>query len=240
MSRPFDPDKFPCGHPRVPENMGHARECRTCRRRRARVTRRALTAARTRCYRGHEYTPESSYVDAGGRRRCRLCEGITDRRRDPQFREPVLTDLKRFRRWLVSWLAEGTMSGREVYEAAQLHSKMFYGVCTGARKTLPVSALDAILCAVGEPGLLPCFYSASGGRLAPLPKRHARRRFKRSSRCSSGDRCPRQAGHGPNGWFCEHHGAELERIAAELYPRSKAARDQRRRAFVKGREVVAR
>lgn len=53
------------------------------------------------------------------------------------------------------------------------------------------------------------------------------------SRCRSGDDCARRAGHGPNGRFCEYHGAELDRIFAELHSahlkRSEIATERSRR-----------
>lgn len=48
----------------------------------------ALNARKTHCPRGHEYTPENTYVKPSGRRRCRACNGAADkiRQRDKRAR----------------------------------------------------------------------------------------------------------------------------------------------------------
>lgn len=43
--------------------------------------RRGLLGSRTACINGHEYTPENTFIERNGKRRCRTCQRATDRRR---------------------------------------------------------------------------------------------------------------------------------------------------------------
>lgn len=43
----------------------------------------ARNAAATSCVRGHEFTPENTYIYPSGARECRTCQREHDRRRDP-------------------------------------------------------------------------------------------------------------------------------------------------------------
>ena len=95
--------------------------------------------------------------------------------------------------------------------------------------------LDAAGCPDQWYALYPTVDGAEIPRLFTTAKR--RRQTAPPGTCRSGDNCARPAGHGPTGRFCEHHGAELDRIFAELNPTSEQARDfneRRRKAFVNG------
>lgn len=46
----------------------------------------AVNARKTHCKRGHEFTPENTYVWGGGHRQCRACNAERERRRPPRDR----------------------------------------------------------------------------------------------------------------------------------------------------------
>lgn len=49
-----------------------------------------VNAQRTHCQRGHEFTPENTYVTPNGRRQCRTCQRARDRRRAADDRLPAV------------------------------------------------------------------------------------------------------------------------------------------------------
>lgn len=76
-----------------------------------------------------------------------------------------------------------------------------------------------------------------GDEAAPVVPTVKRQPKSGMGRCRSGDGCARDAGRGPNGRFCEHHGLELDRVFAALNPTAEQQPDfdkRRRRAFVNG------
>ena len=185
------------------------------------------------CRNGHPAS--QAFLDSLGRRQCRQCRKDASARyaADPGGR---VTNVKRLQDWLVAWLGDHDVTGRALAEKVGVHERVIYAICTGERKYVNLDTLDGILCATGQPGLLGCFFSPNGGRLEPLPppRNRPRRNAIPAGRCRSGDRCPRRDGHGPDGRFCVHHGAELDRIAEVINPQGKKARDHQRRAFAKG------
>lgn len=48
-----------------------------------------MGAARTHCVHGHLYTPDTTYRDPNGRRRCRACARVRDRQPERQNRKGV-------------------------------------------------------------------------------------------------------------------------------------------------------
>ncbi|HZL17753.1 MAG TPA: hypothetical protein VFG23_08410 [Polyangia bacterium] len=57
-------------------------------------------------------------------------------------------------------------------------------------------------------------------------------------RCRSGDDCAHVAGHGPNGRFCEHHGAELDRIFAVMQAEHLERSEVAKARSARGRQAV--
>lgn len=231
-----DNPTFPCGHPRTPENTSTppsanpGGRCRQCQRDRGKKLKK-----RTHCHRGHKLTPENAYVDSRGYRLCRECRALAQARyyADPGAR---VDEVSRFVEWLNTWLEVNETTGDQLAKQAGISPRVLYAVRREGRQWLHLDTVDAILIAAGAIDLFGCFHSANGEPLMPLPRQYRPRKVTdKSTRCRSGDDCARRWGHGPNGRFCVHHGAELERIFAELRPNSAKQSEIRRRLFAKGR-----
>jgi hypothetical protein len=172
------------------------------------------------CHRGHALTGENCYRDTRGRRMCRICRAGAQARYEADPGAQV-KNVPRFAKWLEAWLKANETSGDRIAKAAGISPRVVYAIRRGERQWLHLDTVDAILCATGEARLLDCFHRPDGKQLRPLPKAALLRRPDRSARCRSGDACSKTWGFGPNGRFCEHHGAELNVVMAQLKPRSR-------------------
>lgn len=205
------------GHEMTPENISRHGRCQACKR--------GDTATplppRTHCLRGHELTDETSWIDSRGYRACRICRRMTNLRYKTR-QTTISLDAARVVKWLEGWFSDHPhITPADLAAKCDVSQRVFYDLRGGRRKTIQFDTVDKLLCGTGQPQLLRCFYNpkpdGSEGPLTALPKPESRkRRTVPSARCRSGDGCSRASGHGPNGWFCVHHGPELDRIAAEL------------------------
>lgn len=74
------------GHPRVPENLTGARNCKTCLREQQGAKRKPAAEV-TECARGHAFTPANTYYRPNGTRTCRACRSARARRSRAKARD---------------------------------------------------------------------------------------------------------------------------------------------------------
>jgi hypothetical protein len=118
--------------------------------------------------------------------------------------------------WLEAWLTDTGVSMSELSHRAGYGRPLSLSHLQ-RWPTVQVRTVGRLLDATGCSDQWHALYPTENG--AEIPLLLAAKRASRPNTtvtCRSGDRCPRSAGHGPNGRFCEAHGDELERIARDL------------------------
>lgn len=140
------------------------------------------------------------------------------------------------RAWLWAWKARNPeVTWRELSDRVGVVERVMYSIRSGTCQKNELAVVARILDALGEPGDLHRLYPADGSKPI-LPAKPKVRKQVVPRTCRSGDNCPRPLGHGPNGRFCTHHGAELDRILAEM----RVASDKKMSQLNRGRAAANR